>query len=104
NLSDRASDRVALVEAYAKAQGLFRTPGMPDPVFTDRLELNLDEVVPSLAGPKRPEGRLGLSVAKTNFLTALEGEYGKQAQAAKQFAVEGEEFKLGHGHVVIAAI
>jgi aconitate hydratase len=104
NLSGRASDRVALVEAYAKAQGLFRTPGMPDPVFTDRLELNLDEVVPSLAGPKRPEGRLGLSVAKTNFLTALEGEYGKQAQAAKQFAVEGEEFKLGHGHVVIAAI
>ena len=104
NLSGRASDRIALVEAYAKAQGLFRTPGMPDPVFTDTLELNLDEVVPSLAGPKRPEGRLGLSVAKTNFLTALESEYGKQAQAGKQFPVEGKEFKLGHGHVVIAAI
>ncbi|AWO93306.1 aconitate hydratase AcnA [Bradyrhizobium diazoefficiens] len=104
NLSGRASDRIALVEAYAKAQGLFRTPGMPDPVFTDTLELDLDEVVPSLAGPKRPEGRLGLSLAKTNFLTALEAEYGKQAQAANQFAVEGKEFKLGHGHVVIAAI
>ncbi|MGY3235093.1 aconitate hydratase [Bradyrhizobium sp. USDA 4448] len=104
NLSGRASDRIALVEAYTKAQGLFRTPDMADPVFTDTLELNLDEVVPSLAGPKRPEGRLGLSVAKSNFLTALESEYGKQDQAAKQFAVEGKEFKLGHGHVVIAAI
>ena len=104
NLSGRASDRIALVEAYAKAQGLFRTPGMPDPVFTDTLELNLDDVVPSLAGPKRPEGRLGLAVAKTNFLTALESEYGKQGEAAKQFAVEGKDFKLGHGHVVIAAI
>jgi len=104
NLSGRSAERIALVEAYAKAQGLFRTPGMPDPVFTDTLELNLEEVVPSLAGPKRPEGRLGLSVAKTNFLAALESEYGKPGQAAKQFAVEGKEFALGHGHVVIAAI
>ncbi|HTO67912.1 MAG TPA: aconitate hydratase AcnA, partial [Bradyrhizobium sp.] len=104
NLSGRSAERIALVEAYAKAQGLFRTPGMPDPVFTDTLELNLDEVVPSLAGPKRPEGRLGLSVAKTNFLAALESEYGKQGQAAKQFVVEGREFALSHGHVVIAAI
>ncbi|MBR0752416.1 aconitate hydratase AcnA [Bradyrhizobium jicamae] len=104
NLSGRASDRIALVEAYSRAQGLYRTPGMADPVFTDTLELNLDDVVPSLAGPKRPEGRLGLSVAKTNFLTALESEYGKQGQAGKQFAVEDKEFKLGHGHVVIAAI
>jgi aconitate hydratase len=104
NLSGRSAERIALVEAYAKVQGLFRTPGMPDPVFTDTLELDLDEVVPSLAGPKRPEGRLGLSVAKTNFLTALESEYGKQGQAAKQFAVEGKDFALGHGHVVIAAI
>jgi aconitate hydratase len=103
-LSGRASDRIALVEAYAKAQGLFRTPGMPDPVFTDTLELNLDDVVPSLAGPKRPEGRVGLSVAKANFLAALESEYGKQGQAAKQFVVEDKEFRLGHGHVVIAAI
>jgi aconitate hydratase len=104
NLSGRSAERIALVEAYARAQGLFRTPGMPDPVFTDTLELDLDAVVPSLAGPKRPEGRLGLSVAKTNFLSALESEYGKQGQAARQFAVEGKEFALGHGHVVIAAI
>src|SRR5215475_11814535 len=104
NLSGRSAERIALVEAYAKAQGLFRTPGMADPVFTDTLELDLDEVVPSLAGPKRPEGRVGLGVAKTNFLTALESEYGKQGQAAKQFAVDGKDFTLGHGHVVIAAI
>jgi aconitate hydratase len=104
NLSGRSSDRIALVEAYAKAQGLFRTPGTPDPLFTDTLELNLEDVVASLAGPKRPEGRVGLSVAKANFLAALEGEYGKQGQAARQFTVEGKDFKLGHGHVVIAAI
>jgi aconitate hydratase len=104
NLSGRSSERIALVEAYAKAQGLFRTPGMPDPVFTDTLELNLDDVVPSLAGPKRPEGRVGLSDAKTNFVAALESEYGKLGEAKKQFAVEGKDFQLGHGHVVIAAI
>jgi aconitate hydratase len=104
NLSGRSSERIALVEAYAKAQGLFRTRGMPDPIFTDTLELNLDDVVPSLAGPKRPEGRVGLSDAKTNFLAALESEYSKVGESKEQFAVEGKDFKLGHGHVVIAAI
>jgi aconitate hydratase len=104
NLSGRSSERIALVEAYAKAQGLFRTPGTADPVFTDTLELNMDDVVPSLAGPKRPEGRVGLSDAKANFLTALENEYRKPGEAKKPFAVEGKDFKLGHGHVVIAAI
>lgn len=104
NLSGRSRDRIALVEAYAEAQGLFRTPGMPDPIFTDTLELNLDDVVPSLAGPKRPEGRVGLNTAKANFLTALESEYSKPGQAARQFDVEAKDFKLKHGHVVIAAI
>src|SRR5262249_53563542 len=103
-LSGRSNDRIALVEAYAKAQGLFRTPGMPDPVFTDTLELDLDDVVPSLAGPKRPEGRVGLANAKTNFVAALDSEYRKIGEAKKQFAVDGKDFKLGHGHVVIAAI
>jgi aconitate hydratase len=103
-LSGRASDRIALVEAYARAQGLFRSPETPDPVFTDTLELDLGEVVPSLAGPKRPEGRIALADAKKNFLSALEGEYDKPGEAGKQFAVEGREFKVSHGHVVIAAI
>src|SRR5690606_27287139 len=57
NMSGRAADRIALVEAYTKAQGLFRVSGTPDPVFTDTLELDLGTVVPSMAGPKRPEGR-----------------------------------------------
>ena len=103
-LSGRASDQIALVEAYARAQGLFRSPETPDPVFTDTLELDLGEVVPSLAGPKRPEGRIALADAKKNFLSALEGEYDKPGEAGKQFAVEGREFKVSHGHVVIAAI
>jgi aconitate hydratase len=104
DLTGRAGDRIALVEAYARAQGLFRTPEMPDPVFTDTLELDLGDVVPSLAGPKRPEGRVGLDEAKKSFLAALEGEYGKPGEASRQFAVEDKDFKLSHGHVVIAAI
>ena len=104
DLSGRAGDRIALVEAYAKAQGLFRTPGLPDPVFTDTLELNLDDVVPSLAGPKRPEGRLASATPRRISSRRLTSEYGKTGEAKKQFAVEGRDFKLGHGHVVIAAI
>ena len=103
-MSGRAADRIALVEAYAKAQGLFRTSDLPDPVFSDTLELDLADIVPSLAGPKRPEGRVDLDDAKENFLAALIGEYRKTDEAKKQFAVEGRDFKLGHGHVVIAAI
>lgn len=103
-MSGRAGDRIALVEAYAKAQGLFRTSDLPDPVFTDTLELDLGDIVPSLAGPKRPEGRVDLGDAKENFLTALTGEYRRSDAAKKQFAVEGRDFTLDHGHVVIAAI
>src|SRR5665213_4219142 len=63
--------RVALVEAYCKAQGLFRTDDTPDPVFTDTLELDLATVVPSLAGPKRPQDRVALSLADTAFDAAI---------------------------------
>ena len=59
NMTGRPADRVELTEAYAKAQGLFREASSPDPVFTDMLELDMSEVVPSMAGPKRPEGRIG---------------------------------------------
>src|SRR5690606_12454219 len=59
-LTGRESHRIALVEAYTKAQGLFRTSESPDPVFTSTLELDLGTVEPSMAGPKRPEGRLSL--------------------------------------------
>ncbi|MDP1625519.1 MAG: aconitate hydratase AcnA [Parvibaculum sp.] len=100
----RSEERVALVEAYAKAQGMFREKGMPDPIFTDTLELDLGSVVPSLAGPKRPQDRVALTDVKTNFHHALEGEFGKPGQAGRRVPVEGQDYDLGHGDVVIAAI
>ena len=102
--SGRAPSRVALVEAYAKAQGLFRTKTTSDPVFTDTLELDLATVAPSMAGPKRPEGRVALGSVGSNFKAALETEYGKIGEAGRRYPVEGKNFDLGHGDVVIAAI
>ncbi len=100
----RAADRIALVEAYSKAQGLFATPETPDPVFTDTLELDLSSVQPSMAGPKRPEGRVDLSAVKAGFAAAMDTDYKKGAELARRVQVEGEDFDLGHGDVVIAAI
>ncbi|WP_316195467.1 MULTISPECIES: aconitate hydratase AcnA [unclassified Bradyrhizobium] len=102
-VSGRKSARVALVEAYAKAQGLFRTAKSADPVFTQTLTLDLGDVVPSMAGPKRPEGRIALPAVGEGFSTALAGEY-KKTDATQRFPVEGRDFDLGHGDVVIAAI
>ncbi len=101
--SGRASARVALVEKYAKAQGLFRSAASTDPVFTETLTLDLGDVVPSLAGPKRPEGRQALPTIADGFSTALANEY-KKTDASARFPVEGRDFDLGHGNVVIAAI
>ncbi|HWG06164.1 MAG TPA: aconitate hydratase AcnA [Beijerinckiaceae bacterium] len=103
-MSGRTNARIALVEKYAKVQGLFRTRTSPDPVFTETLELDLATVVPSLAGPKRPEGRVALESVGGGFDTALAGEYKKPGETEKRFAVEGRNFDLGHGDVVIAAI
>jgi len=102
--SGRASARVALVEKYAKAQGMFRVSSTPDPVFTEILTLDLADVVPSLAGPKRPEGRVALPLVASGFSAAMETEYKKAADAASRFSVENRNFDLGHGDVVIAAI
>jgi len=102
-VSGRKAARVALVEAYAKAQGLFRTAKSPDPVFTQTLNLDLGDVVPSMAGPKRPEGRIALPSVAEGFSTALAGEY-KKSDAEQRFPVENHKFDLGHGDVVIAAI
>src|ERR1700758_3749835 len=102
--SGRKADRVALVSAYAKAQGLFRTAKSPDPVFTTTLTLDLGDVVPSLAGPKRPEGRVALPAVAEGFAGAMEAEYKKATDAAHRYPVEGRNFDLGHGDVVIAAI
>ena len=102
--SGRKADRVALVSAYAKAQGLFRTAKSADPVFTETLTLDLEDVVPSMAGPKRPEGRVALPAVSTGFATALAGEYKKPDGAENRYSVENRDFDLGHGDVVIAAI
>ena len=100
----RTPARVALVEAYAKAQGLFRTARTPDPVFTDLLELDLADVVPSLAGPKRPQDRVTLEGVKSSFSSAMTTDFKKSADAAKRVKVEGRNFDIGHGDVFIAAI
>src|SRR5664279_1781404 len=102
--SARAPGRVALVEAYAKAQGLYRTKSTPDPVFTDTLVLDLASVVPSMAGPKRPEGRVALGSVGAGFKAALDTEYKKPGEIAKRYPVEGKNYDIGHGDVVIAAI
>jgi aconitate hydratase len=103
-ISGREESRIALVEAYAKAQGMFRVNGMPDPVFTDTLDLDLTTVVPSMAGPKRPEGRIALTDVAAGFATALETEYKKPGELKQRAAVKGRNFDIGHGDVVIAAI
>ncbi|MGI9520037.1 MAG: aconitate hydratase AcnA [Hyphomicrobiaceae bacterium] len=104
-VSGRANDRIALVEAYTKAQDMFRTSDTSEPVFTDTLDLDLGDVVPSLAGPKRPEGRISLENVKSGFATALENEYRRPAtDIEKRVDVANHDFDLGHGDVVIAAI
>ena len=103
-MSGRDSHRIALVEAYCKAQGLFRETGSGDPIFTDTIALDLGDVVPSMAGPKRPEGRIALTDVKSGFEEALTSEYKKPGELQKRVQVEGKSFDLGHGDVVIAAI
>src|SRR2546430_261330 len=100
----RTAANVALVKAYAKAQGLFRQKGTPDPVFTDTLALDLATVEPSLAGPKRPQDRVLLKDVKTGFAEAIDKEFGKAGELAKRVPVDGRNHDLGHGDVVISAI
>ena len=121
-LSGRSDEQVALVEAYTKAQGLFRTDSTPDPLFTDTLELDLGTVVPSLAGPKRPQDRVPLSQSKAMYREALTAQRAANGMAngsaAATMVAEGgpadsagvvveyrdQTFTLSDGHVVIAAI
>ncbi len=105
-LSDtgRPADRIALVAAYAKAQGMYRTKNTPDPLFTDVLKLELSSVEPSLAGPKRPQDRIALKEVKSGFVQAMDKEFNKAGELDKRVPVEGRSHTLGHGDVVIAAI
>src|SRR6266700_3589559 len=96
----RDAARVRLVEEYTKAQGIFRTDATLDPIYTDKLELDLATVEPTLAGPKRPQDRVPLRQSKASFEKSLEGA------AQKHVAVRnnGDKFELSNGSVVIAAI
>ncbi|MDB5615688.1 MAG: acnA, partial [Devosia sp.] len=100
--SGRDPERVALVEAYSKAQGMFRETSSPDPVFTSTLELDLTTVVPSISGPKRPQDRIVLDQAKSKFAELLPKEFGKTDDP--QIQVDGQDYTLTHGDVVVAAI
>ena len=103
--SAREPERVALVEAYARAQGMWREAGTPDPVFTDTLELDLGQVEPSIAGPKRPQDKIRLSDAKPTFAAALDSTFGVSDETAStRVPVAGTDYTLRHGDVVIAAI
>src|SRR5690606_28083904 len=114
----RAPEQVQLVEAYMKEQGMFRTDASPDPEFSDTLELDLADVEPSLAGPRRPQDRIQLSRVKPSFEASLQEMAGPARGAAAEGGVAtaaelrrsvqtewaGETFELADGAVVIAAI
>ena len=100
----RAPSRIQLVEKYAKAQGMFRTSQSPDPIFTSKLSLKLEDIRPSLAGPKRPQDRVLMEDMADNFSQALEDLGTAKYARNKRVAVRGEKFDLGHGDVAIAAI
>ena len=113
-VTGRPPERIALVEAYAKAQGLFRTDETPDPSYNDVVELDLATVVPSLAGPRRPQDRVSLPDVKASFAKELPS-LAATAKKVKEVApadlrtrvplkLNGTQAEIGHGSVVIAAI
>jgi aconitate hydratase len=105
-LTGRSEEQIQLVEAYSRAQGLFRDASSPDPSYNDTLDLDLDTIVPSLAGPRRPQDRIALDQVKSSFKVAL-AEY-SDARAKRNdnedVALRGDAKGLGDGAVVIAAI
>jgi aconitate hydratase len=96
----RGAEQIALVEAYCKEQMLFRTDDMADPIFSDKLELDLSTVEPTVAGPKRPQDRVSLRNAKSSFTKVVEGTPDKHVAVRNN----GDSFDLSSGAVVIAAI
>ncbi|MBE2200337.1 MAG: aconitate hydratase AcnA [Anaerolinea sp.] len=107
----RPEELLQLVETYMKAQGLFRTDDMPDPLYTEMVTLDLGTVAPSLAGPKRPQDRITLADMKQQFRQSLLAPVGPQGLGLKEEELgrtavvrNGHEIEIGHGAVVIAAI
>ena len=111
-MTGRSHEAVELVERYYKEQGLFRTDDSPDPEFTDILEMDLNLVETSLAGPKRPQDRIPLTHMKRSFRSALtapikEGGFGlgePELKKTEEFGANGHTLSMTHGAVVIAAI
>ncbi len=99
-ITGRPEEQIELVETYAKTQGLWHDPTV-EPIFSEYLELNLSTVVPSIAGPKRPQDRVVLSDSKVQFEKALAAYSPQKSNAAE---VKGESFSIDHGHVTIASI
>ena len=99
-ITGRPEEQIELVEAYAKTQGLWHDPTV-EPIFSEYLELDLSTVVPSIAGPKRPQDRVVLSESKAQFEKALAAYSPRKSNAAE---VKGESFSIDHGHVTIASI
>lgn len=102
NLSARNTERIALVEAYAKAQGMWRDTNAADPIFTDALALDISTVSPSVAGPKRPQDQIVLSQLSNSFSNTLKEQNKKTSEPRHK--VTSKDFDLGHGDLVIAAI
>ena len=101
-LTGRDAATIALVEAYAREQGLWRDQATPEPLFTDTLELDISTVEPAVSGPKRPQDRIALSAAGSAFATTLKDLAG--VEAPRQAAVDGTDYDFADGHVAIAAI
>ncbi|MBT7138209.1 MAG: aconitate hydratase AcnA, partial [Rhodospirillaceae bacterium] len=100
--TSREPDRVALVEAYAKAQGMWRDADTPEPLFTDTLELDIASIEPAISGPKRPQDRISLNASAGAFEATLKDMAG--VDAPRSAAVNGSDHDLKDGDVVIAAI
>jgi aconitate hydratase len=106
-LTGRDEDQITLVEAYARAQGMFRESGSPEAHYSEQLGLDMSTVVPSIAGPKRPQDRIALDHAKPTFerdLAALKEERSITSSGPVVTQLEGQSFELKDGDVVIAAI
>jgi aconitate hydratase len=103
-LSARDPHRIKLVKEYAKLQGMWRDENTKDPIFSDILELDLSSVMPSIAGPKRPQDKVILSMGPESFIQELPSMAKSNQSIERTSLVEGQDYKLANGDVVIAAI
>jgi aconitate hydratase len=104
-LSGRSKEHCALIEAYAKEQGMWRYDGAPDALYSDTLQLDLDDVEPSIAGPKRPQDRIALSAAAKTYASALKATVADRKKGGKGIAkIDGKDVEIRDGAILIAAI